>query len=392
MRYKIKKRYIIIAAVNAAALLSAGGLTMRGNALAKSQYYNYAAERWKGDSDESFSQISCFISNDADFNINNAKTTFYQIQNKLVDASYDFSGEHRWITQAYSAPLGVERVGCDMERKAEADITAVGGDFFLFHEFRLLDGCFFDDDDIMKDGAVIDRELAWQLYGSDNVVGMNIYINDVKMYISGVIETPSTEPEKKCIGSKPMAYVSYESAGLIKGSDASADFTMSDSMYEDNELPKTNNQDNFSKVTCYELIIPDPVENFAINYVEELFKETYVKDRTMKIVRNTGRFEPKKMAKNFSKLYKSTIIDDSVAYPFWENASRVAEFRLSYIFFARRIIMMIPLLTAAWFIFLLARNYRRKKLYIKRTIAKKADRLWQRLKNIRKTPDRGRNK
>lgn len=49
----------------------------------------------------------------------------------------------------------------------------------------------------MQDGAVIDKNLAWALYGSEKVSGMNIYINGVKFYIAGVIDLPGTEAEKK---------------------------------------------------------------------------------------------------------------------------------------------------------------------------------------------------
>ena len=88
-------------------------------------------------------------------------------------------------------------VSGDASGHSDAEITAVGGDyFFLFRDFKLASGSFFSEKDLMQTGAVIDSQLAWDLYGSDEVTGMNIYINNVKLYISGVIETPSTKPEE----------------------------------------------------------------------------------------------------------------------------------------------------------------------------------------------------
>lgn len=67
----------------------------------------------------------------------------------------------------------------------------------------------------MQDGAVIDKNLAWALYGSEKVSGMNIYINGVKFYIAGVIDLPETEAEKKTAGSSPKAYISYDMASQV---------------------------------------------------------------------------------------------------------------------------------------------------------------------------------
>lgn len=59
---------LLIAALAAANVLSIGTgvtLTAVGSSLAKSQSYNYAAQRW--DSEKGCTQLSCFFTDDAPF-------------------------------------------------------------------------------------------------------------------------------------------------------------------------------------------------------------------------------------------------------------------------------------------------------------------------------------
>ena len=212
MKLKFRKRHVVIAAVNAAAIAGAAVLSIAGSSVASAQKYNYAYERWKGSGKDSYSQMSCFFNSDAGFTTDTIAGVRGQLLNELKNISVVPKEGQKLCPDAYSAPVGTAAVKCDVTGRSDAQVTAVGGDFFYFRDFTLIDGAFFTDSDIMQDGAVIDRELAWELYGSENVSGMNIYINGVKCYISGVIAAPETDYEKKCIGKTPQAYVSYDMA------------------------------------------------------------------------------------------------------------------------------------------------------------------------------------
>jgi hypothetical protein len=177
----------------------------------------------------------------------------------------------------------------------------------------------------MQDGAVIDRVLAWELYGSEDIAGMNIYLNGVKFYISGVIDTPSTEQEKKTVGDISRAYISYEGLKLINGGITE------------------EGSDYLNKISCYECIVPNPVENFAYNALDEYFGGSH--NTTVSIVNNTERFNPTKLAKKYKNLSDYAIADKPIVYPYWENASRITEFRLSGIYYFRRLTYIIPILT-----------------------------------------------
>ena len=372
MKIHIKKRYIAAAVVNAAVLAAMAVLTAVGSSMAKTQSSNMAARRWGGDED--FTQMSCFFSEDAGFSTNNLSGVYGQMLAELKTASVEPEDGKKLIPQAYSTPLGKQLVTCDITGRSDADVTVAGGDFFLFHDFRLLNGSYFRSEDTMQDGAVIDKTLAWRLYGSTDIAGKNIYINNVKLYVSGVIDVPDSSAEEKCIGDLPKAYISYETAGKLSSPNISpasgARDAMDDFPMEDDLSPSAA---KFTRITCYECILPEPVSSFAENTTEKIFSEAY--RGKIDIVNNTERFEPKKRAKAFGKLYKSVIKDSAVCYPFWENASRIVEFRLSCIYGVRRLLMIIPVVTGLW---LLVKGYllfRRKKHLIRRKISALAGRL-----------------
>lgn len=321
---KIKK--VLIAALAAANVLSIGTgliLTAVGSSLAKSQGTNYAAQRW--DAEGGSAQLSCFFTENAEFSTYSVPYITQTLTDKLKNAGVIVEEGQKLIPEAYSVTTGQMSVRCDRTARSEAMITAVGGDFFLFRDFKLLDGSYFSESDLMQDGAVIDRVLAWELYGSEDIAGMNIYLNGVKFYISGVIDTPSTEQEKKTAGDISRAYISYEGLKLINGGITE------------------EGSDYLNKISCYECIVPNPVENFAYNALDEYFGGSH--NTTVSIVNNTERFNPSKLAKKYKNLSDYAIADKPIVYPYWENASRITEFRLSGIYHFRRLTYIIPILT-----------------------------------------------
>lgn len=341
MKFK-KILYAVAAAANAVSITAGIILTAMGSSLAKSQEYNYAAEKW--DNSGGYSQISCFLSDSSGLNTDNITGLTSSFMTSLQNISTEQQEEgQKLIPQAYSASAGQVTVKSDKTTgKSEAELTAVGGDFFLFRDFTLVDGSYFSDSDIMQDGAVIDRSLSWALYGSDKTTGMSIYINDIKFYIAGVIDDPQDKLEKRTAGDTPRAYVSYEATSLLSLNDKKS------SGDPDSSEPEA---EGIKKISCFECLMPNPVKNFAYNTVKEAFESSYPK--MYRIVDNSSRFEPSVRAKAFKKLSNYAISDSSAVYPYWENASRIAEFKLSNIYFYRRLTYIIPILTGLWLLVIL---------------------------------------
>lgn len=334
MKFRINKRRALLAAVNAVSLAGFTAFMLTGASQAKSQHYNFAAERWQNGGKTDYAQISCFFGDNSGFTTDSLGSVRAGILSSLQTISVVPEEGQKLCPDAYSAPVGQATVKGDISGRSEADITAVGGDFFLIHDFRLLDGAFFSDEDLMQDGAVIDRNLAWALYGSHDVAGMNMTINGTQFYISGVIETPKTEEEIKCAGELPKVYISYDGASGFSA--ASAD------IYADFVGGESGNTaaEKFTKITCYEVLMPNPVENFAYQSVKSIMLGW-----ECSTVQNTGRFDMVKRLRAIEKLPSQIVRKNGVYYPYWENASRMVQFRLSFVYLGAVICLIIPLLT-----------------------------------------------
>lgn len=351
---KIKKLlYTVLTVLNVLSLAGTFILTVIGSSSAKSQTYNYMADRW--DSKGGYSQISCFFSDDSGLTTDNIGGVKSNALTSLKNISIIPEENQKLISEAYSTPAGQITIRSDTTNgHSEAELTAVGGDFFMFRDFNLLDGSYFTDDDLMQDGVVIDKTLAWSLYGAQNVSGMNIYINGIKFYIAGVIDNPKTKQEKKTIGELPRAYVSYDGAGLLDNSSSAISKVPKndkDSIGDNGSIMPSDT--GLKKISCYECIMPNPVENYAYNTVNDYFKNSYKNKYT--IVNNSERFNPAVRAKSFKNLSNYAAVENSVVYPYWENASRIIEFKLTTVYFYRRLTYVIPVLTLLWLVVLLWR-------------------------------------
>lgn len=382
MKLKFKIRHIVLAAANAAALVSMFVMTAVGGTMAKSQEYNYAASEWGGKKGN-YTQMSCFFSDDAGFSTDSVNGVRSTMLGELQTVSVVPEEGRTLVPDAWSASLGNCQAISDTNSRTETEVTAVGGDFFLFRDFKLLDGVYFTKDDLMQDGAVIDRNLAWALYGSDKISGMNMYINGVQFYIAGVIDLPGTKPEKECAGKTPRAYISYDMAYSVSAGTSQKSMTgrtLAGDMVTDVDMPGVQIPEKFTKITCYECIIPSPVDSFASNTVKKIFGDQY--KGKISIVNNTGRFAPKKRAKAYKKLSSSVVRKDGIVYPYWENASRIVEYKLTRLYHVRKMIMFIPVLTLMWIGFRLFCFWRRKKPKVKKYIERKLDRDWHKFRGL----------
>lgn len=323
----IKPRYIVLALINTISVIAIIMISLKYNSIAGSLKYNYAAERWtqgKGGA----SQISCYFSNDSGFTAENVEAVRNSIASSLSNSGVETN--KTVIPDSYYAQLGKSTVTCDRNASSQAEITAVGGRFFLFRDFNLLKGAYFSENDNMHNSIVIDRSLAFKLYGSENVIGFSVYLNGVKFAIAAVIADPQTKYEKECAGDIPHAYIPYQAVGLITA--------------------------DVKNVDSYECIIPEPVDELAYNTVNSIFNESY-KDKCL-IIKNTDRFSSKVIQKQLKTMKQSVVMDKAIELPYWENTSRMAEFDLSILYFIKVLLFIIPSATCLFIAFIFSKRLR----------------------------------
>jgi len=292
MKNVFTKNRIIIAAICVLLALVSLVLFLIGSSLPKSLYPQYAAERWRAENGLNFTQLSCFMPSSSDLSVSQINEFRSAMMTKLHEAALDIDNDSVLFTDAWSTN-GKVSVSCE-RAKTDASVTAVGGNFFGFHPVELLSGGYLSDEDFMKDRVVLDKALAWYLFGGYDLAGMEIYINGIPFYICGVIDREQDFASEKAYSNGMGLYISYEGyAALLESTPG---------------------------IECYELVLAEPVEGFVKGVVQDKFPigdgETVI---------NSGRFSYWNLMTDFMHSSSRTMRTSEAAYPYWENAARFVE-------------------------------------------------------------------
>lgn len=261
------------------------------NYLGQSQLTQTAASRWSDR--KNASQVSCFFSVGSGITEDAIIDFEHTVDNALTDASVVQESENpgaRLWADAYSAD-GTVNISTD-RANIEADAIGIGGDFFLFHPVKLLYGAYFSGNDLMQDYCVIDEDAAWQLFGSNNVAGMMVYIGGVPHIVTGVVERPAGHLAEAAGLDSTLVYVSYQTL---------------------NELGQNHG------INHYEIVMPNPVTGFAVNYIRE---KLGTEEKETEIVENTTRYSLLSRLKLLTQFGVRSMNGKAIIYPYWENIAR----------------------------------------------------------------------
>jgi len=181
--------------------------------------------------------------------------------------------------------------------KADVELGAIGveQDFFVFHPVQLVGGSYIEADNLMSDGIVIDDDAAWKLFGSDDVVGMSVTVGGVPHYIKGVVKKDDSRFALAAGRDKSMCYVSFdtlEAYGFESGS------------------------------YTYELILPNPVNGFAMNQVRNTLGQSA---EELIVIENSIRFDNSQIRKLLVDFGIRSMNSSGVIFPYFENTARAWE-------------------------------------------------------------------
>lgn len=269
-----------------------------------------AADRWRGSNEMRFAQVACFVPVDA----GKTKDDIYQfrrtLDQKLVEASLTAPEGGSLYRDAWSASnkFSVEAV----HGKAEVQAIGVGGDFFLFHPLQLRCGSYLQEDDLMQDRVLLDEDLAWQLFGSWDVAGMDLTIGGKPFCVAGVIHREDDFASSKAYRDGPGLFMSYDAL---------------------NQLAER-------KITTYEIVLPNMISGFGLNLVKENFQVD-----TGAVVENSRRYSLKNLFHVIGDFGVRSMGLSGVVYPYWENAVRMTEDYLAVLLIAAMAFALIPTIT-----------------------------------------------
>ena len=261
------------------------------NLMAASQESQQMAERWseKGD----VAQVSCFFSTNAGITADSIEEFEHSLDSALQEASIVSESENedaRLWADAYSAD---GKVSISSDRTGiTADAIGIGGDFFLFHPMQLLTGSYFSGNDLNQDYCVIDEDAAWQLFGSNDVAGMTVYISGIPHIVTGVVKRPEGRLEEAAGLDDTLVYVSYQTL---------------------NELGTCNG------INHYEIVMPNPVSNYAVNLVRERLGTN---EKEVEVLENTSRYSFVDRLRTITEFGTRSMNGKAIIYPYWENIAR----------------------------------------------------------------------
>ena len=261
------------------------------NALGHSQLSQTVAERWS--SKKNASQVSCFFSVGSGITEDAIIDFEHTVDSALTDASVVQESENpgaRLWADTYSAD-GTVSISSD-KASITAEAIGIGGDFFLFHPLKLLNGAYFSGNDLMQDYCVIDEDAAWQLFGSNDVAGMMVYIGGVPHIVTGVVERPKGHLAEAAGLDSTLVYVSYQTLEQLGTSHG---------------------------INHYEIVMPNPVTGFAVNYIRE---KLGTEEKETEIVENTTRYSLLSRLKLLTQFGLRSMNGKAIIYPYWENIAR----------------------------------------------------------------------
>lgn len=295
---KIKKDFspkkLVLSLICIVSVLFLTGFSIYGNCIAKGLDSQNAASRWKKEG--GVAQISCFFSVNGGMTQERIEEFEHALDEALEAASIVVESPNanaRLWADAYSAS-GKISVTSNLAT-ITTDCIGIGGDFFLFHPLQLLSGSYFSGNDVMQDYCVLDRNAAWKLFGSNDVAGQIVYINDVAHVVTGVVKHEENELYQAAGLDGSMIYVSYDSLKKYG----------------------TNNGINH-----FEIVMPNPVKDYAKKYVDGAIG---VSKEEMEIVDNSARFRVLNRIRHIQKLPARAMNGKAIIYPYWENVARVKE-------------------------------------------------------------------
>ncbi len=278
-----------------------------------------AYARWETE-DKPYAQASVYLPEDNAIPDSGLPTIRLAVENALSAAGVS-SEDYPWFYAASKTEQVTLQNGI---ASSNVELTLITGDYFRMHPMVLRKGWYMSEDDVMHDRIVVDRQTAWDLFYSDDVVGQFLEWNGQRYQVAAVVDYPEGKYTERAAGDTRRAWVYADSPGVIGGSTVSSD---DGSDTASNGAASTGTNEADVGYTCIEMVLPQPVKNFAVSTLQSVIKEIVPEDTTY--TDNAGRFSLESRWNVLRTLSTRGISDKAIGYPYYENAAKLAENHLA---------------------------------------------------------------
>lgn len=273
-------------------LLLAAGLSLWGfHAVTHALVSLDAAERFAGNSGIRFAQLACFLPVDEGKTEEDIFAFRQALEGKLVEQSLETPENGSLWLDAYSCSTSVT-IASDRD-SAQVEAIAVGGDFFYFHPLHLRSGSYISSADLMDDLVLLDEEMAWRLFGGTELTGLPVTVNGAPFIVGGVISREDDFATRRAWKEESGIYLSYSALARL---------------------------DETASVSCYEIVMPDPISGYAESVLSEQFPMG-----GGEAVENSSRYSAGNLLAVLKSFGERSMRTNAVIYPYWENAVRLTE-------------------------------------------------------------------
>ena len=258
-------------------------------------YDQQAAKTWETDGEDamSYAQLSVFLARDAGLGYDDLAKLQYDIDQQYITDGIFIKSESKtarlWVSAA--AAEGTVSLSRDSGGSVTANVSAVIGDYFLFHPLQMMSGQYLNPTEASKDIVLLDWNTAWRIFGGYEVTGMTLEVAGHPCVVGGVFEKEKDDPTENRI-------------------------IMSFELYE-----RINSA---AELNVLEFILPNPVTGHGKQTLEKQITAT---EENRVMVENSVRFELKSLFEAVTGFDDTIAQSKSIALPYFESRARVAEFR-----------------------------------------------------------------
>ena len=312
--------------------------------------------------DENWAHVSVFYAQNQCIDENSIKKLEYDFKNKMVDEG-GINEKKLDFCSCYSAQ-GAVSISYDSDKEPyKVRAIGVGGDFFLFHPLNFVAGSAFKDDPTMPNYIVLDKQVAWDIFGSSDICGEVVYIEGFPHYVAGVVDRDEGRFNEAAGLKEPIIYMSYES--LSRFGEIYSGRTV------EKEISETGQKAKFGGINCYEIACSNPVEGIVCKYITE---SCGLDGGSVHICENSERFKPMSLLEVAASFGTRSMWQKAIYYPYWENIARGYEDILSILF----VIGLFLKVSAAVTVILFAKNcYTRRETDFSGFMQKLADKKYE---------------